>query len=141
MEPTRVLSALAATFNLTTAVLVIFGVRHIRLGRRQEHQKFMQAALVSSIFFLVAYVSRMAITGPTRFPGTGWIRTFYFFILFTHTPLAIVVVPLALRTFYLARKERFEAHRKLARATFPIWMYVSVTGVLVYLLLNFWPVA
>ncbi len=85
--------------------------------------------------FLISYLIRYALTGVHRYPGTGWDRTIYLAILGTHTPLAAMVPFLAVRTLYLAIKKRFDSHRKWARVTFPIWLYVSVTGVVIYFML------
>ena len=93
------------------------------------------SALGCSTVFLISYLIRFALTGIHRYPGEGWDRTLYLIILGTHTPLAAMVPALAIRTLYLALKGRFVTHRKWARVTFPIWMYVSVTGVAVYYML------
>jgi uncharacterized membrane protein YozB (DUF420 family) len=102
----------------------------------------MLTALVVSTAFLASYLTYHFVvvprTGPTRFRGTGWVRTAYFAMLASHVVLAVSVVPLALRTVFLARRGRFESHKRWARVTFPIWMYVSVTVVLVYLVLYVW---
>ena len=95
----------------------------------------MLGAVSASALFLVSYLTRAALTGTHQFAGVGGARTAYLTILFTHMILAVIVVPLALRLLYLARHERFEKHRRLARWTFPIWLYVSVTGLVVYMML------
>ena len=95
----------------------------------------MTGALVTSVLFLTSYLIYHARAGSTPFQSEGWIRPVYFTILLTHTVLAVVIVPMVLITLRRALKERFEAHRKLARITWPLWMYVSVTGVLIYLML------
>jgi putative membrane protein len=94
---------------------------------------------VSSCLFLTSYLTRFALSGDTRFEGEGAIRYVYFAILISHVSLAIVIVPLVLRTLYLAVKKRFEQHRRIARWTLPLWTYVSITGVVVYLMLYHWP--
>ena len=134
------LPLLNACLNGTAAVLLLAGLIAIRSGRRELHARLMIAALAVSAAFLVSYLTYHFVvsTGPTRFRGEGWVRTAYLAMLATHVVLAAAVVPLALRTVFLARRERFEAHRRWARVTFPIWMYVSVTGVLVYLALYVW---
>ena len=95
----------------------------------------MQSAFVVSVLFLISYLTYHAIHGATRFPGIGAARHLYLFILVSHTILAVVIVPLVLRTLYLGRRRRDEAHRRIARWTFPLWLYVSVTGVIVYWML------
>ena len=95
----------------------------------------MQGAFITSAIFLVCYLTRFYLTGAHRFPGTGWLKIVYLTILFSHMVLAVVTVPLVLRTLYLARRARFREHRRIARFTFPVWMYVSVTGVVVYVML------
>jgi len=130
-----VLPSVNATLNATSAVLLFVGYRAIRAKRIARHRMAMQAAFVTSAVFLVSYLTRFYLTGAHRFPGGGWLKIAYFTILFSHMVLAVATVPLVLRTLYLARAARFVEHRKIARITFPIWMYVSVTGVIVYVML------
>jgi putative membrane protein len=126
-------AALNAALNLTSGVLLFVGWRAIKGGDRERHKRLMLSALGVSVLFLVSYVSRMALAGePKRFPDAGWVKGLYLAILLTHTVLAAAVPFLALRTVFLAWKERWESHRRLARFTFPIWIYVSVTGVVIY---------
>jgi putative membrane protein len=133
---------LNASLNGTAGVLLLAGYAAIRGGRRQGHARLMIAALLVSSAFLASYLTYHFVvvprTGPTRFHGIGWTRPAYFAMLASHVVLAAAVVPLALRTVFLARSGRFEAHKRWARVTFPIWLYVSVTGVLVYLVLYVW---
>jgi len=131
----RDLPALNALLNTTSAVLLITGYRLIRQGRRDAHKKAMTAALIVSALFLASYLVYHAQVGSVKFQKTGWIRPVYFTILISHTILAACVAPMALVTVWRAWKGRFEKHRRLARITLPIWLYVSVTGVLVYLML------
>lgn len=126
---------LNATLNGTAAVLLLIGWYFIRRNNISAHRVCMSAAFLCSILFLISYLIRYSLTGVHRYPGEGWDRTLYLWILGTHTPLAALVPPLALRTLYLAIKQRFVSHRKWARVTFPIWVYVSITGVVIYLLL------
>jgi putative membrane protein len=105
---------------------------------REYTGALMVAAFVVSCLFLASYVTRFALSGDTKFGGEGAIRYVYFALLISHVLLAVAVPPLAIRTLYLAVKKRFDAHRRIARITFPIWLYVSVTGVLVYLMLYQW---
>ncbi len=131
----RDLPALNAVLNATSAGLLALGYVLIRRGRREAHQKVMQAALACSALFLVSYLTYHAQVGSVRFPGQGPIRTVYFAILISHTILAIVIVPLVIVTFVRARRGRFDRHRAIARVTLPLWAYVSVTGVIVYWML------
>lgn len=131
----RDLPALNAVLNAASAVLLISGYRLIRQGRREAHKKAMTAALAVSVLFLASYLTYHAQAGSVRFQKTGWIRPVYFTILVSHTILAACVAPMALVTVWRAWKGRFDKHRRLARITLPLWLYVSVTGVLVYLML------
>lgn len=129
------LAPVNAVLNFTAFVCLTVGWIFIRGGNREAHRKAMLGAVTASVLFLVFYVTRFALTGTHRFAGQGLARTVYLSILFSHMVLAVVVVPLVLRLLYLAFNERFAEHRRLARWTFPIWMYVSVTGIVVYLML------
>jgi len=131
----RDLPALNAMLNTTAAVLLIAGYRLIRQGRRDAHRAAMTAALVVSAVFLASYLIYHAQVGSVKFQKTGWIRPVYFTILISHTILAAFVAPMALVTVWRAWKGRFEKHRRLARITLPLWLYVSVTGVVVYVML------
>jgi len=136
MTTPEILSAASAFLNLTSAILVLMAVREIRRKRADRHRKLMITALCVSSAFLVCYLVRTGLFGHSTYAGTGWTRPVYFVVLLTHTPLAIAIVPLILRTLFLALKGRLEQHRRLARLTYPLWMYVSVTGVIVYLMLR-----
>jgi putative membrane protein len=125
-----------ATFNSVSAVAIGLGVLAIRRGRRDVHQRWMLTALASSAVFLVSYVTYHALHGDSRFLGQGVVRPIYFAILVSHILLSVVALPLVLSTFYLSLSGRFAAHRRLARWTFPIWLYVSVTGVVVFAMLQ-----
>jgi uncharacterized membrane protein YozB (DUF420 family) len=131
----RDLPTLNAALNATSAALLVLGWFLIRAGRRDAHRRAMTAALACSALFLVSYLSYHAQVGSVRFRGTGAVRTVYLAILLTHTVLAAAVAPLAVTVFVLARRGRFATHRKLARWALPVWLYVSVTGVVVYLML------
>jgi len=124
-----------AVMNATSAVLIVLGWRAIRAGDRVRHRALMLSALGVSAVFLAGYLTRVALTGTHRFPGTGALRTAYLLLLGSHTLLAAAIVPLIGFALYFAWKGRFEAHRRVARYTFPAWLYVSVTGVLVYFML------
>ena len=129
------LPSLNAGLNLTSALFLILGVILIRQGAWTGHALSMCLALGTSTLFLISYLVYHAFHGVTHFPGTGWVRTGYLTMLFTHTVLAVAVPPLAFVTLYHALRSRFDRHVKLARITFPIWLYVSVTGVLIYWIL------
>ncbi len=129
------LPALNACINGTVAVLLVTGLYFIRSGNRQWHKACMTAALGLSALFLVSYVIYHSATESTPYGGEGWIRYVYFIILISHILLAIVILPLVLVTFSRALSEKFDKHKKLAKVTFPIWLYVSVTGVIVYLMI------
>lgn len=124
-----------ATLNTISAILLTIGYVLIRQRRVEAHKRCMLAAFAVSVLFLISYVIYHANAGSTPFTRQGWIRPVYFTILISHIILAFVIVPLALRTLYLAWRERFEQHRRIAKITLPIWLYVSVTGVLIYLML------
>jgi putative membrane protein len=125
-----------AAFNSVSAVAIAMGVVAIRGRRPAVHRRWMLTALASSAVFLVSYVTYHALHGDSRFLGQGVVRPIYFAILISHILLSVVALPLVLSTFYLALSGRFAAHRRLARWTFPIWLYVSVTGVVVFAMLQ-----
>lgn len=124
-----------ASLNTTAAVLLIVGFVMIRRGRIRAHRACMLAAFACSVLFLVSYLIYHYTAGSVRFPGTGTARTIYLGILLTHTVLAALVPFLVVITLVRALRERFDAHRRIARWTLPIWLYVSVTGVVVYWML------
>ena len=126
---------LNAFLNTTSALFLIAGYRFIRAGFIRPHRNCQIAALVTSTCFLISYLTYHYYHGDTRFPGQGIVRPFYFAILITHVILAIVIVPLVLITVYRAARGDFIRHRRIARWTLPLWLYVSVTGVIVYLML------
>jgi uncharacterized membrane protein YozB (DUF420 family) len=126
------LPALNATLNATTALLLCGGYVLIRSGHRTAHRRVMLAAFAVSSAFLASYLWYHAHAGVTRFAGTGWIRPVYFAILLSHTVLAAAVVPLVLVTIARGLRSDFPRHARLARWTLPVWLYVSVTGVVVY---------
>ena len=125
-----------ALFNTLSATAVVAGVVAIKRGRQETHRRWMFAALASSAIFLVSYVTYHALHGDSRFLGQGVVRPIYFFVLISHILLSVVALPLVLATFYLSLSGRFDVHRRVAKWTFPIWIYVSVTGVLVFLMLQ-----
>jgi putative membrane protein len=131
----RDLPAVNAALNGITATLLIVGYACIRSGRQRLHKSFMIAAFSVSVLFLASYLWYHAHAGVTRFAGRGWLRTVYFAILSSHTVLAAAIVPLALVTLYRGLNSQHPRHERIARWTLPIWLYVSVTGVIVYVLL------
>jgi uncharacterized membrane protein YozB (DUF420 family) len=131
----RDLPALNATLNAVSGLLLVIGWFLVRARRLDAHRRVMTAAFSCSALFLACYLTYHAQVGSVRFLGTGTARTVYFSILITHTILAAIVAPLAITVFLLGRRKRYAAHRRLARVTLPIWLYVSVTGVAVYVML------
>lgn len=129
------LPALNATLNATAAVLLSIGYVLIRKGRIETHRKVMLAAFATSTLFLVSYLIYHAHIGSKRFPGQGTIRTVYLTILLTHTVLAAAIVPLVIVTLSRGLSAHYDRHRTIARWTLPLWLYVSVTGVIVYWML------
>ena len=129
------LPTINATLNFISAILLVIGYILIRQRKIAAHKKCMLAAFAVSVLFLICYVIYHANAGSTAFTQQGWIRPVYFTILISHIILAFVIVPLALRTLYLAWREKFDKHRRIAKITLPIWLYVSVTGVIIYLML------
>ena len=132
----RALPALNACFNASSACCLILGFWQIKSGNRELHQRFMLTALGLTVAFLVSYITYHHFMGNTKFLGQGWIRPFYFFILITHILFSAITLPLGLTILFFALTGRFERHKKLARLTFPLWLYVCVTGVLVYFLIR-----
>ena len=129
------LPAINATLNAISAVFLAIGYRHIRNGRIDSHRRAMIAAFATSTVFLVCYLIYHANVGAVRFSGQGAVRQLYFAVLISHAVLAATVPPLAIITLVRGLRERFDTHRRIARWTLPIWFYVSVTGVIVYLML------
>ena len=126
------LPAVNALLNASSAVLLIIGYRFIRRRQVARHKVCMVSAFVLSVAFLVSYLTYHVQVGSVRFRGQGWIRVLYFTILVSHTLLAALVLPLAVMTLSRALRGKFDKHRAIARWTLPIWLYVSVTGVVVY---------
>jgi uncharacterized membrane protein YozB (DUF420 family) len=129
------LPAVNASLNALSGVLLLIGFLMVRSGRIAAHRRVMIAAFATSSLFLICYVVYHAQVGSVRFTRQGFVRPLYFTILITHVTLAAAVLPLAILTLSRGLKARYAPHRRIARWTLPIWMYVSVTGVLVYVLL------
>lgn len=127
-----------ATLNGVAAVLLLSGYIAIKRGQRELHRDLMVSALAVSTAFLVCYLFYHYHAGSKRFPDLGWIKTLYLVLLVPHIILAAAMVPMILKTFWHAWREEWDHHRKIARVTFPIWIYVSVTGVLIYFMLYVW---
>ena len=140
MELIKVFPAWNASLNALSGVFLLIAYFHIRAKRIQLHRRFMLAACATSVLFLASYVTYHAMRRGvvTKFAGTGGIRTLYLAILTSHTILAVIIVPLAIASVWNGLKMRVPQHRRVARWTFPLWMYVSVTGVLVYFFLYHW---
>ena len=131
----NLLAPVNAVLNLTSAICLMVGYGYIKRKKTLHHRRAMLGAVGASSLFLVFYVLRFSLTGTHRFAGEGVAKLAYLSILSTHMILAVVIVPLVLGVLYLALRSRFQTHARLARWTFPIWLYVSVTGLLVYFLL------
>lgn len=135
VEPLSFLPPIYATINGITAILLIAAVMAIKNGNKKRHEKLMTAAIACSIIFLVMYVAYHMTAESTKFGGEGLIKGVYFFILISHILLSIIIIPLVLFTYVRALSEQFDRHKKLAKITFPIWLYVAITGVIVYLMI------
>lgn len=136
VEPLTFLPPIYASINAITAVVLVLAVIKIKKGNKKAHERLMKFAIILSVLFLVLYVAYHMTSDSTSFGGEGVIRYIYFFILLTHIVLSIVIIPLVLITYVRALAERFDKHKKLAKITFPIWLYVAITGVVVYLMIS-----
>lgn len=131
----RILPPVNAALNLTAAGFLVAGLVFIRRREIRRHRAAMIGAVAASALFLVFYVVRFSLTGTHRFGGEGVARAIYLAVLFSHMVLAALIVPLVLRLLYLVKEARFRAHARLARWTYPAWLYVSITGVVIYVML------
>lgn len=136
VQPLTFLPPVYATINGLTAILLIVAVIAVKNGNRTLHERLMKLAILCSVLFLVMYVAYHMTSDSTSFGGEGVIRYAYFFILITHIVLSIVIIPLVLITYVKALAQRFDRHKKIAKITFPIWLYVAITGVVVYLMIS-----
>lgn len=136
VEPLTFLPPIYACINGLTALVLILAVRAIKNGNRVTHERLMKTAIGLSVLFLLMYVAYHMTSDSTSYGGEGFIRYVYFFILITHIALSIIIIPLVLFTYVRALAERFDKHKKLARITYPIWLYVAITGVIVYLMIS-----
>lgn len=135
MEPLSFLPPIYASINGLTAILLVSAVIAIKNGNRKRHELLMTSAIACSVVFLIMYVAYHMSSDSTKFGGEGWIRYVYFFILISHILLSIIIIPLVLFTYVRALSQSFDRHKKLAKITFPLWLYVAVTGVIVYLMI------
>jgi putative membrane protein len=135
---THIWPAFNATLNALSGVFLLTAYILIRQKRIQPHKRFMLAACTTSLVFLASYLTYHYSAGATHFAGTGWMRPLYFALLLSHTILAVTIVPLAIMSVRNGLKMRVPQHRRIAKVTFPLWMYVSITGVLVYFFLYQW---
>ncbi len=136
VKPLSFLPPIYATINGITAVLLVTAVWAVKNGKLKVHENLMKCAIGCSVAFLVMYVAYHMTADSTPFGGEGIIKYVYFFILLTHILLSIIIIPFVLITYVRALAERFDKHRKLARITYPMWLYVAVTGVIVYLMIS-----
>ncbi|WP_428741525.1 DUF420 domain-containing protein [Tenacibaculum sp.] len=136
VEPLSFLPPIYASINGLTAVLLVASVISIKNGKRKLHEQLNTTAIVCSALFLVMYVAYHMTSDSTKFGGEGIIKYVYLFILITHILLSIVIIPFVLITFMRARLGNFPEHKKIAKITFPLWLYVAVTGVVVYLMIS-----
>ncbi len=136
VQPLTFLPPIYAAINGITAILLIWAVLAIKKGNKKMHETLMKFAILCSSLFLVMYVAYHMTSDSTPFGGEGIIKYVYFFILISHILLSIAVIPLVLITFVKALAERFDKHKKIAKITFPIWLYVAITGVIVYVMIS-----
>lgn len=136
VEPLTFLPPIYATINGITALLLVASVLAIKNGKRKLHEKLNITAIVCSLAFLLMYIAYHMTSDSTKFGGEGFVQYVYYFILISHILLSIIVIPLVLTTLMRAKLGDFEKHRKIAKITFPIWLYVAITGVVVYLMIS-----
>ena len=136
IQPLTFLPPIYASINALTAILLVVSLWAIKNGKRSLHETLNKTAIGCSVLFLVMYVAYHMTSDSTPYGGEGMIRYVYFFILITHIALSIVVIPFVLITYVRAITNNFERHKKIAKITFPIWLYVAVTGVIVYLMIS-----
>lgn len=132
----HIFAAINAVINSLVSVMLIAGMIAIKQRKYEQHKKIMFTAMILSIIFLVSYIAHHLLAGDTKFGGEGFIRPVYYVILITHIFLAAIILPFILFTAYRAMIAEWPAHKKLARITWPIWLYVSITGVVVYLMIS-----
>ncbi|MEW7277329.1 DUF420 domain-containing protein [Aquimarina sp. 2201CG1-2-11] len=136
VEPLTFLPPIYATINGVTAIILVAALWAVKNGKVTLHERLMKTAIACSVLFLLMYIAYHMTSDSTRFGGEGTIRYVYYFILITHIVLSIAVIPFVLITYVRALSKKFESHKKIARITFPIWLYVAITGVVVYLMIS-----
>lgn len=135
VEPLTFLPPIYASINGLTAVILVAAVVAIKKGNRKLHEQLNSVAIACSLLFLVMYIAYHMTSDSTPFGGEGFIRYVYYFILITHIVLSVIIIPLVLLTYMRAKLEQFPKHKKIAKKTFPLWLYVAVTGVIVYIMI------
>jgi len=136
VEPLTFLPPIYAAINAVTAIVLVYAVISIKKGQRQQHENLMKFAIILSVLFLVMYVAYHMTSDSTKFGGEGVIKYIYYFILITHIILSVAVIPFVLITYVRAITNNIERHKKIAKITFPLWLYVAVTGVIVYVMIS-----
>ena len=136
IEPLTFLPPIYAIINGLTAILLVVAVYYIKNGKRKIHESLIKVCIALSLMFLVMYIAYHMTTDPTSYGGKGIIAYMYYFILITHILLSVIVIPLVLTSYSRAVQSNFKLHKKIAKVTFPIWLYVAVTGVIVYLMIS-----
>ncbi|WP_299124400.1 DUF420 domain-containing protein [uncultured Tenacibaculum sp.] len=136
VEPLTFLPPIYASINALTAVLLVASVVAIKKGNKKLHEQLNTTAIICSALFLVMYVAYHMTSDSTKFGGEGLIKYIYLFILLTHIVLSVIIIPFVLVTFMRARLGKFPEHKKIAKITFPLWLYVAVTGVIVYIMIS-----
>ena len=136
IEPLTFLPPIYAVINGLTAILLVVAVYYIKNGKRKIHESLIKVCIALSLVFLVMYIAYHMTTDPTSYGGKGFIAYVYYFILITHIILSVAVIPLVLTSYNRAVQSNFQLHKKIAKITFPIWLYVAVTGVVVYLMIS-----
>ena len=136
VEPLSFLPPIYASINALTALLLVLALRAIKSGKRLLHERLMKVCIGLSLFFLVMYIAYHMTSDPTPFGGEGLIAYLYYSILISHIILSIILIPLVLTSYVRAIQSQFDPHKKIAKITFPIWLYVAVTGVVVYLMIS-----
>ena len=136
VEPLYSLPPIYATINGMTAIILIFSLLAIKAKKIKTHEVLMKVAIALSLIFLIMYVAYHMTSEPTPFGGDGYIKYFYYFILITHIFLSIFIIPLVLITYVRAISRHFDSHRRIAKVTFPMWLYIAITGVIVYIMIS-----
>lgn len=136
VEPLSFLPPIYASINALTALLLVLALRAIKSGKRSLHERLMKTCIALSLIFLVMYIAYHMTSDPTPFGGEGFIAYVYYFILISHIILSIVLIPMVLTSYVRGIQSQFDSHKKIAKITFPIWLYVAVTGVVVYLMIS-----